>query len=612
MAASARVGSEKAVEMERTGGAMERFGGAGMALLPWTRHMIAVLWDQLRLLVQVIYYTFISVFQMFRFEVHVRITDDPSVASDPSDPFLFSSLFSDEGGADPTEALLSTLRGEELCCDGEGGIYIGGHKRPSGWTATVGDWNFFVSSSETRSSDEERSAASCWSSEEEHLEFDCDESKALWESLSRSGDPYDPFCFSACISTRSKTLWETPVHDTDMGNRRNAAGQKSEAFWETESISVGCFGPDLDHEGLKKSQRDSEGLNKEEGREFWERESTSSALCSPICEKTLVQREKEESNALWETESTSADTFSPVLDDEEFEESWEMESRGNECTRRGVPVGRFWESSSEESSDAEDSPCRGALVSRSDSNSSWSSDNSENSEMKEENQLLWDLFTNQNDPYNPLCFSATARGAEEERNTEEELWRGLTKEQDPYHPLNFTALDKREVQRKDGAEEAPLTRDCKPQRTQRRKGEKRDSAEEEDDCKFQRRRGEKPSLTQRGVQRHTHPQVILRPWTKPSFPAQNRSPEASSAPRLKGTSRTQRKVRFCDVVQVHVMRSWDFARRSSRRGLWEELARDRDRFKRRIQDSERTVGPCLSPEHRDRVWKRIQTGLDQD
>ena len=43
---------------ERT--AMERFGAGGMALLPWTKQMLTVLWEQLRLLVQVIYYTFMS------------------------------------------------------------------------------------------------------------------------------------------------------------------------------------------------------------------------------------------------------------------------------------------------------------------------------------------------------------------------------------------------------------------------------------------------------------------------------------------------------------------------------------------------------------------------
>ncbi len=50
------VGPEKG--SERT--AMERFGSGGMALLPWTKQILTVLWEQLRLLVQVIYYTFMS------------------------------------------------------------------------------------------------------------------------------------------------------------------------------------------------------------------------------------------------------------------------------------------------------------------------------------------------------------------------------------------------------------------------------------------------------------------------------------------------------------------------------------------------------------------------
>lgn len=560
----AEAGAERAVEMERHSGAMERFSGAGVALLPWTRHMIAVLWDQLRVLVQVIYYTFISVFQMFRFEVHVRITDDPSVAPDPSDPFLFSSLFSEEGGADHTEALLSTLRGEELCCDGEGGIFIG-HKRPAGWSASVGDWNFFVSSSETRSSDEERSA-SCWSSEEEHLDFDCEESKALWESLSRSGDPYDPFCFSACLSTCSKALWEsgaTSAHScSPVSEEKHVECKKS---WETE------YRP------------------------------------SPVSEETIAQTSEEKSEALWEA-STSADACSPASDpdvEEDIGDHWETES-----TYRAPPAGRFWEGSSEEdSSDAEDSPGQGggrALVQRSDSNSSWSSDfsdSSETSETREENQLLWDLFTSQEDPYNPLSFSATCRRAEKEEDPEEELW-GLSKEKDPYHPLNFTAVELRGERRREEANEEE-----EQQQKEKNNVHRRASADTPQICVPRRQIGVKPSLTQRRIQRHTHPQVFLRPWVRPCPSADN---TASSAPSAKRTSRTQRKVRFSPEVQVHIMRSWDFARRSCRRGVWEELARDRDRFKRRIQECERSVGVCLRAEHRQKVWRRIHPGPDED
>lgn len=39
---------------------MASFRAGGLALLPWTRQMLTVLWGQLRLLLQVIYYTFLS------------------------------------------------------------------------------------------------------------------------------------------------------------------------------------------------------------------------------------------------------------------------------------------------------------------------------------------------------------------------------------------------------------------------------------------------------------------------------------------------------------------------------------------------------------------------
>lgn len=41
-------------------GDMARFRAGGLALLPWTKQMLTVLWGQLRLLLQVIYYIFMS------------------------------------------------------------------------------------------------------------------------------------------------------------------------------------------------------------------------------------------------------------------------------------------------------------------------------------------------------------------------------------------------------------------------------------------------------------------------------------------------------------------------------------------------------------------------
>lgn len=69
------------------------------------------------------------------------------------------------------------------------------------------------------------------------------------------------------------------------------------------------------------------------------------------------------------------------------------------------------------------------------------------------------------------------------------------------------------------------------------------------------------------------------------------------------------QVRFSPVVHVHVMRSWLFARQASRKGNWEEMARDRDRFQRRVKEAEGSIGPCLSPAHRRKVRAYLDGAL---
>lgn len=175
------------------------------------------------------------VFQMFRFEVHVRITEETgehlqhmSTAAGPSDPaFLFSTLFEgdsgvmvggsghisglcgEKGGRSPAEALLSSLRAEELWTVDElvsrsSGKDDGVFGAQSSWELGFsGDWNVFGSCSREPAEEE---ASSPWSSEEDQnpFEFDSEESQNLWESLSGSSDPYNPFYFSACTSTTAR------------------------------------------------------------------------------------------------------------------------------------------------------------------------------------------------------------------------------------------------------------------------------------------------------------------------------------------------------------------------------------------------------------------------
>lgn len=526
---------------ERT--AMERFGGGGMALLPWTKQLLTVLWEQLRLLVQVIYYTFISVFQMFRFEVHVRITDETGehiqhmgTASSAPESFLFSSLFDGDngvmvGGSNPlssfcadvgdtfagkatSEALLSSLCADDLCCGlvddfvsragaNEEGILLG---HQSTWKMGFpGDWNIFVSGGGDGSSDAclrscdkafkpkekvskqetaEESRSSQWSSEEEQnvVEFESEESKELWESLSKSSDPYNPFFFSACIST-----------NPDMG----------------------------------KSKSDIK---------------------------------------------TSGDS--------------DLKAGGE---TPGPPRLNMW-------------------VCRSDSESSWAGSECSSSDVdKEESDKLWEFFSSPADPYNPLCFAAgpttttssvckqaslpapppnpnagSARQSysppSEGDDDEELIWRSLGQKADPYHPLNFQAC----------LQSSPTPLKPSDPKTQNSASKKSRAA--------------KPALPDRKLKQHRHPDKRLVPWKRP----EQTSPLRPDGKKNKTSSR-QKKVQFSPVVQVHVMRTWPFARQASRKGHWEELARDRDRFRRRILDTEAAIGYCLAQPHRERMRAYLDT-----
>ncbi|KAG2466853.1 PR15A phosphatase, partial [Polypterus senegalus] len=66
-------------------------------------------------------------------------------------------------------------------------------------------------------------------------------------------------------------------------------------------------------------------------------------------------------------------------------------------------------------------------------------------------------------------------------------------------------------------------------------------------------------------------------------------------------------VQFNTVVQVRPLLVWAHAARAARSGeCWQEMARDRLRFQRRVQQVSERIGYCLQPEHRKRVRERMQ------
>ncbi|XP_048852097.1 protein phosphatase 1 regulatory subunit 15A [Brienomyrus brachyistius] len=68
-----------------------------------------------------------------------------------------------------------------------------------------------------------------------------------------------------------------------------------------------------------------------------------------------------------------------------------------------------------------------------------------------------------------------------------------------------------------------------------------------------------------------------------------------------------KKVRFSEKVEVRPLVAWAFASRVSRDGsCWLQMARDRDRFRRRVEAASDVIGPVLLPQHRAAVWERLQ------
>ncbi|XP_051578521.1 protein phosphatase 1 regulatory subunit 15A-like [Myxocyprinus asiaticus] len=68
-----------------------------------------------------------------------------------------------------------------------------------------------------------------------------------------------------------------------------------------------------------------------------------------------------------------------------------------------------------------------------------------------------------------------------------------------------------------------------------------------------------------------------------------------------------KKVCFSDEITVHPLVAWSFASRAARDGsCWLQMARDRVRFRRRVENTEKVIKLCLTPEHRACVWKRLQ------
>ncbi|XP_027551076.1 protein phosphatase 1 regulatory subunit 15B [Neopelma chrysocephalum] len=74
----------------------------------------------------------------------------------------------------------------------------------------------------------------------------------------------------------------------------------------------------------------------------------------------------------------------------------------------------------------------------------------------------------------------------------------------------------------------------------------------------------------------------------------------------KAANSKRKKVTFLEKVTEYYISSEE-----DRKGPWEEMARDGCRFQKRIQETEEAIGYCFTPEHRQRVFHRLQESSSQ-
>ncbi|XP_018427716.1 PREDICTED: protein phosphatase 1 regulatory subunit 15B-like [Nanorana parkeri] len=243
----------------------------------------------------------------------------------------------------------------------------------------------------------------------------------------------------------------------------------------------------------------------------------------------------------------------------EFESDGESDDHSPPCEESSLSESECGDEEPEHDSSHEDTSVDSGMQELWTLKSKEDMDNSEESDWSEEEDDSWDAES------------------DSDYSRDDDLWDSFCRTDDPYNPLSFampTRSPNQQVKKEvlaTSSEQPQINVKC---------------------CPYIAEDGECETLHCTMQSQAKKPQNCASQKDEPQFLEE-----------LKQTGNPGvKKVRFSSNVTVHRMVTWSYHYRMARKGPWEEYARDRSRFQKRIAETEAAISFCLEPGHREKIW----------
>ncbi|XP_041075084.1 uncharacterized protein LOC121294931 [Polyodon spathula] len=568
----------QAIETKNT---VARFLGNGVLVVPWTLQICTVILEPLRLILQIVYRLWTAL-QVCRLEMYWGVQHLSYAESEGESHILPPTVKRNRNSEGPKLNHLALSDSESHI------MYSSGRKGKSGSFEPL----FFNLQSQ------HLGECKAFLIQRTHLICDPDPSSTEVSAQSRSS------CDSP-VTGQEETFGEFPVKDSKEADGTASNNPKME---QLESLLDDKAGKRED-DSWDEDESSCQEWDTMENQKLWECFVNAADTYNPLnfsaCISSCPQKNQPHSN---ETHCLKGEARENSSFSSDTEEAFENK---NYCYN-------FGQNCSESETETEEDD--------------WDSSSNCSASDEEENNKLWESFVNPTDPYSPLHFTACTvststtqksseclnkhmgpakvpakcltlsnstkdssydsqsindyeSNSEGEGNCEQQnkkLWDSFLQSSDPYNLLNFRACLKScpTDNKSEGNGVRNETKGTGPVKTA----------------------SVKPNLPKRhfkhSFQNKSKDNQQFLTWKKPAKATARRTQEKQEKEIVK-------KVTFSPFVHVHVMHAWDFAFRAARKSPWEEMARDRARFQRRIQEAEETIGCCWNSDHREKKQTQL-------